>query len=49
MTFDLVLNGSIRLEMKFKTAITETLTAVVYAEYDNLLEIDRDRSVILDY
>ena len=49
MTFDLVQNGSVRLEMKFKTAVVETLTALVYAEYDNLLEIDRDRSVILDY
>ena len=49
MTVDLVQNGSVRLEMKFKKAVVETPTALVYAEYDNLLEIDRDRSVILHY
>ena len=49
MTFDLVQNGSVRLEMKFKTTVVETLTTLVYAEYDNLLEIDQDRSGVLDY
>ena len=49
IAYDLVQNGTVRLEMKFKTPLPTTVTALVYAEFDNIIEIDRDRNVILDY
>ena len=49
IAYDLVQNGTVRLEMKFETPLPTTVTALVYAEYDNIIEIDRDRNVILDY
>lgn len=42
-------NGSVRVEVKFKTALTKTLICLCYAEFDSLLEIDRDRNIIKDY
>ena len=48
-TFDLVQNGSIRLELEIKDHIPSTATAIVYAELDSLVEIDRGRNVTMDY
>lgn len=49
MAFGLIQNGSIRLEMQFKDEMPETSTAIIFGEYDNMVEIDRDRTVIMDY
>ena len=38
-----------RLEIHFGVAVARTLTVVVFAENDNLLEIDSDRHVAFDY
>ena len=49
MAYDLTQRGNVRLEMKFKLALPSTVTAIVYAEYDDQIEIDRDRNVSLDF
>jgi len=49
VSFELIKSGNIRLEIHFSAAAARTLTVVIYAEHDNLLEIDRDRSVAFDY
>jgi hypothetical protein len=49
MAYDLTQRGNVRLEMKFKAALIGTVTAIVYAEFQDQLEIDRDRSVIADF
>ena len=36
-------------KLSTETPLPTTVTALVYAEYDNIIEIDRDRNVILDY
>ena len=41
--FELIKHGNIRIEIHFADAVAQTLTAVAFAENDNLLEIDRDR------
>ena len=46
--YDLTQKGAIRLEMRFKTALTSTITALVYSEFQDQLAIDRDRSIIID-
>lgn len=42
-------NGSLRVDIRFNTSLTETIDCILYAEFDNLLEIDRNRNVIVDY
>ena len=41
-------NGNIRGEIKFATALTQSITCVVYLLYENLLEVDENRAVRLD-
>lgn len=47
--FQLRKNGSIRLELGFADALPETVNVVVYAEFENIIEIDRSRNVLYDY
>ncbi|KAG8226749.1 hypothetical protein J437_LFUL004400 [Ladona fulva] len=42
--WNLVRQGSLRLD-----ALLETLTCVIYAEFDNIIEIDRNRNVLVDF
>ena len=42
--FELIKHGNIRIEIHFATATARTLTVIVFAENDNLLEIDQDRN-----
>ena len=48
-TFELIKSGNIRLVVHFADATPRTLTAVVLAKHDNLLQIDNDRHVAFDY
>ena len=41
--------GNIRMELHFATQLAETVNVIVYAEYDNLIQIDRARAVITDF
>jgi len=47
--FNLVRQGSVRLALKFATALESTITAIAYAEFENLIEVDRDRNVLFDF
>jgi len=40
--FSLLRQSSVRLALKF----AQTVTAVAYAEFENMIEIDRDRNVV---
>jgi hypothetical protein len=48
-SFNLIRNGGVRLAMKFATALPSTITIVASAEFENIIEIDRNRNVIFDY
>ena len=41
--------GNLRLDLKFGTALTKTTNLLVYAEFDNIIEIDRNRNIIYDF
>ena len=41
--------GNIAFDIKFNSALPETVTLVVYAEYRNLIEIDKSRGVTTDF
>ena len=41
--------GTVKASLRFATPLTKTVTLIAYAQYDNLLVIDRYRSVAFDY
>ena len=47
--FNLKRKGNLRLEVHFDKLLAEGLNIIVYAEFDNVLEIDRARNVLFDY
>ena len=48
-TFHLIKRGNLSLEIHFGTALPNTINVVVYAEFDNIIEIDRNRQILSDY
>lgn len=47
--WNLVKHGSVRIEVRFEEPLNATVNCIVYAEYDNVLEIDSSRQVIVDF
>lgn len=47
--WNLIKHGSVRLDVRFGTALTETINCLVYAEYESILEIDASRQPIVDF
>ncbi|XP_011684666.1 PREDICTED: uncharacterized protein F54H12.2-like [Wasmannia auropunctata] len=47
--WNLVKHGSMRLEVRFDKPLEATVNCIVYAEFDNVLEIDSSRQVIVDF
>ena len=45
----LIKQGIVSLNLKFAAALTASVNVVVYAEFKNLIEIDKYRQVIFDY
>ena len=45
----LIKEGNLRVDLKFSEALDKTTTVFVYAEFDNVLEIDRARNVVKDF
>ncbi len=48
-TFDVVKTGSIRIDLKFAKALPHTINVIVYAEFQNVIQLDSARNVILDW
>jgi hypothetical protein len=42
-------NGTLGLELRFDAALGETINCIIYAEYQNLIEVDKERRVTLDF
>jgi hypothetical protein len=47
--FNLVKIGNTRLEIDFSAGVPENVTVVVYLEYENILEINKNRKILFDY
>ena len=45
----LIKKGNLRLEIHFAEPRPSTINVVLYAEFDNVIEIDRNRQVLFDY
>jgi len=39
----------VHLALKFADVLPETISVVAYAEFENVIEVDRDRKVIFDF
>jgi hypothetical protein len=46
---NLTRQGTVRLDLKFAEALAHTVTVVCYAEFHNVIEVDRNRTVVFDY
>lgn len=42
-------NGDIRIEVKFKDALKDPVTCLLYLEYDGCVRVDNARTVTTDY
>ena len=48
-SLSLLKRGAIRLEIRFSSQTTNQYKIIVFAQFDNLISIDKDRNVMLDY
>ncbi|XP_073234222.1 uncharacterized protein F54H12.2-like [Porites lutea] len=47
--FELIKQGNLRLELHFSEAPANTVNLIVYAELQNVIEVDANRNVLYDY
>jgi len=47
--FSLVRQLSVRLTLTFRQALETTVTVIAYAEFESIIEIDRNRNVVFDF
>jgi len=47
--FNLIREGFLRVELKFAQALPNTVNVVVYAEFESVIEINREKQVLIDY
>lgn len=47
--WNLVKNGTLRIEVRFESPLQKTINCVLYTEFDNVLEIDSSRQVMVDF
>jgi hypothetical protein len=40
--------GNVRFDIQFKTELTQPVSVIIYAEFNSLMEIDKDRQVRID-
>ena len=46
---NLVRHGNLRLDIHFSNPLDKTINVIIYAEFNNILEIDQARNIIFDY
>ena len=47
--FNLTKQGTVRVELKFGTALSNTVTVVAFAVFENVIEIDRNRNMVYNF
>jgi hypothetical protein len=47
--FNLVRNGNMRLSLSFAEAIGVTVNCIIYMEFLNMIEINKNRQILFDY
>ena len=46
---NLTRKGTVRLDLKFSEALTNTVSVICYAEFHNVIEVDRNRTIVFDF
>ena len=47
--FELIKQGNLRVELQFGQALVNTVNLIIYAEFQNVIEIDVSRNILYDY
>ena len=47
--YSLIKDGSLDLDVQMKSSFTDSITFVFYLEFDNIIEITKERNVLVDY
>ena len=47
--FELIKQGNLRVELHFAQPLANTVNLIIYAEFQNVIEIDASRNVLYDY
>lgn len=47
--FNLFKDGALDLDIEFKDSIDKSITSIFYLEFDNIIEITKQRNIIFDY
>lgn len=47
--FEVQRNGNLRMKLRFAAATTETINILVYGEFDSVIEITKEREVLMEY
>lgn len=47
--WNLIKRGSVRLEVRFDRSLETTVNCMIYAEFDSVIEINKNRDVIIDF
>jgi hypothetical protein len=47
--FQLIKEDNLRMEIHFADALTSTINVIMYAEFDNVIAINRNRHVLFDH
>ena len=47
--YNLIRHGNVRLSLKFATPVAQPITVIAFAEFDNILEITKDRQILADF
>jgi hypothetical protein len=47
--FGLVRHGNVKIYIRFWTVTPQTLNVITYLEFENLLELDKNRNVMFNY
>ena len=47
--FEFTKQGNLRIELHFGQALSNTVNLILYAEFQNVIEIDASRNVLYDY
>lgn len=47
--WNIIKSGTLRAEIRFAQALTKTVTFIIFAEFDNIIEVDKNRNINIDY
>lgn len=47
--WNIIKSGTLRAEIRFAEPLKKNITFIIFAEFDNLIEVDKNRNIILDY